>query len=129
MNKVNSASDWAQETFLIKLRDILREYAVSINQGADGRLFRTTSVTGAYTASDNDHVILVAPSGTCTITLPAANQMSEKRILVKRSNNTTHAITIQASSGTIDGAASVTLTTAWQRREFLSDGTNYFEVT
>lgn len=129
MNKVNPASDWAPETFLMKLRDILRDYAVSINQGADGRLFRTTSVTGAYTATENDHVILVAPSGTCTITLPAASQMQEKRILVKRSNNTTHTITIQASSGNIDGAASVTLTTAWQRREFLSDGTNYFEVT
>lgn len=129
MNKVNASSDWAPETFLIKLRDILRDYSVSINQGADGRLFKTVSVTGAYSASENDHVILVAPSGTCTITLPAASQMQEKRILVKRSNNTTHTITIQASSGNIDGAASVTLTTAWQSREFLSDGTNYFEVT
>jgi hypothetical protein len=61
--------------------------------------------------------------------LADAIERRERLLIVKRGNNTTHTVTIQPVSGTIDGAASVTLTTAWQRRMFMSDGTEYFEVT
>ena len=83
------------------------------------------SITGAYTSGENDHVILVAPSGTCTITIPAASVMRNKRIVVKRTNNTTHTITVQSTSGNIDDAATSTLTTAHQAREFFSDGADW----
>ena len=107
---------------------LLREYSDAINQAADHRLSEFVSVTGAYTAGQNDHVILVAPSGTCTITIPAASVMRNKRVIVKRSNNTTHVVTIQSSSGTIDDAASVTLTTAYQAREMFSDGSEWWLI-
>ena len=107
---------------------LLREYSDAINQAADHRLSEFVSVTGAYTAGQNDHVILVAPSGTCTITIPAASVMRNKRVIVKRSNNTTHVVTIQSSSGTIDDAASVTLTTAYQAREMFSDGAEWWLI-
>jgi hypothetical protein len=54
--------------------------------------------------------------------------MRNKRIIIKRNNNTTHTITVQSTSGTIDGAASVTMTTAWQIKELYSDGVGWVEL-
>ncbi len=114
--------------YRLRLHDFLREHATAINQAADQRIFLSVAVTGAYSAGDNDHVILVAPSAPCTITLPAASTMINKRVVVKRSNSTTHTITVQSSSGNIDGAASTTLTTAYQAKEFYSDGAAYWSI-
>lgn len=116
------------ENWKAALLKLVREYSDSINQAADHRLSEFVSVTGTYTAGENDHVILVAPTGTCTITLPAVSVMRNKRIVVKRTNNTTHVVTIQSSSGNIDDAASVTLTTAHQSREFFSDGADWHTI-
>ena len=108
------------------LLDRFREYSVALNQCAEHRLSEFVSVTGTYTAGENDHVIECAPSGAMTVTLPAASVMRNKRIVIKRTNNTTHTVTIQSSSGNIDGSASVTLTTAHQSREVFSDGANWW---
>lgn len=116
------------KTLRIRLQDFLKRFATSINQAADLRLFQFRAITGTESTGENDHVILIAPSGTATVTLPAASSMVFKRVVVKRTNNTTHTITVQASAGNIDGSASVTLTTAYQSREFYSDGSNYWLV-
>jgi len=107
---------------------LLREYSDSINQAADLRLWEFVNITAAYTAGVNDHVILMKPAGTFTLTIPAASVMRNKRIIIKRNNNTTHTITVQSTSGTIDGAASVTMTTAWQIKELYSDGVGWVEL-
>lgn len=111
-----------------RLHDFLREHAVAINQAAEQRIFLPVAITTTYSAGENDHVILAAPAAPFTITLPAASTMIYKRVVVKRSNNTTHTITIQSSSGNIDGAASTTLTTAYQAKEFYSDGAAYWSI-
>lgn len=98
------------------------DLAQSVNQAADGRLREFVSVSTTYTAGENDHVINVVPAGAFTVTLKEPGVMRNKWVTVKRTNNTTHTITIQPASGTIDGAASVTLTTAYQVRHFFSDG-------
>lgn len=114
----------------LKTYEYLREHALAINQAADGALHKFVSVSSTYSAGVNDHVILVTPSSTMTVTLPAAKDTINKRVVVKRANNTTHVITVNvAGVGAIDGGTSVTLTTAWQRREFFSNGVQYFEVT
>jgi hypothetical protein len=115
----------AGENWTNALLRLLREYSDAINQAADHRLSEFVAITGTYTAGENDHVILCSPSGAFTLTLPAASVMRNKRIVVKRANNTTHTITVQSTSGTIDEAASVTLTTAFQAREFFSDGAEW----
>ncbi len=104
---------------------LLREYSDAINQAADHRLSEFVSITGAYTAGENDHVILCAPAAPFTLTIPAASVMRNKRIVVKRTNNTTHTITVQSTSGNIDDASTSTLTTAHQAREFFSDGADW----
>lgn len=107
----------------------LNDLAGAVNNAAAGRLREFVKITAAYTAGENDHVIQIAPTGTCTITLPAPGPMRNKTVTVKRTNNTTHVVTIQAASGNIDGSASVTLTSAYQRRHFFSDGTQWWEHT
>lgn len=120
--------DVQDATFRLRLHDYMREHATALNQAAEGRLWVLVSVTGTYSAGDNDGIICVAPTGTCAITLPTASAAINRRIVVKRTNNTTHTITVSGSTGNIDGAASVTLTTAYQAREFFSDGSNYWTV-
>jgi hypothetical protein len=117
-----------EKTFKIRLYDYLRQFAVSINQAANLQLWQFVAVTSAYSSGDNDHVILVSPAGAMAVTLPAASSMRNKKITVKRANNTTHIITVSSTSGLIDTAASVTLTTAYQYRTFFSDGAAYWEM-
>ena len=113
------------ENWRLEVLRLLREYSDAINQAADHRLSEFVSITGAYTSGENDHVILCAPSAPFILTIPAASVMRNKRVVVKRTNNTTHVVTIQSTSGNIDDAASVTLTTAYQPRELFSDGADW----
>lgn len=107
---------------------LLREYSEAINQAADLRLSEFASISAAYTAGENDHIILCVPAGIFTVTIPAASVMRNKRIVLKRANNTTHVITIQSTSGNIDEAASVTLTAAYEAKELFSDGTGWWVI-
>ena len=109
----------------LRVYDHLRKFATSINQAADGRLWLSVAITTTYSAGDNDHIILCSPSAPFTLTLPDVKNMSGKRVVVKRANGTTHTITVGTTTGNIDGAATTTLTTAYQAREFFSDGVNY----
>lgn len=115
--------------FLAKLLDLLRKYATALNNLIDGRQLQFVSVTTTYPATENDHVILVAPAAPFTITLPAASAMIGKQVIIKRTNTTTHTITLTPVSGLIETAASATLTTSLQRRAYYSDGVAYWEIT
>lgn len=83
----------------------------------------TVAVTGNYTASSADDVILA--TGTITVTLPTAVGIAGKRITVK--NVGVGTITVaRTSAQTIDAtAADVSMATAKQAREFASDGTGW----
>lgn len=111
--------------------NIPSEYTDAVNQAARGLLHPFVSVTGDYSAGVGEIVILVAPSGACTINLPPPADTKGSIRWVKRSNNTTHTVTIKSPTGNIDGTAGstgVTLTTAYQSRAFHSDGVTYWEV-
>lgn len=108
------------------LARLILDFSTAINQAAEGRLRDFVDVTAAYTAGEGDLVIQVAPGGAMAVTLPAASAMKNKTVTVKRTNSTVHTITVSSAAGNIDGAASVTLTTAYQVRHFFSDGTAYW---
>lgn len=115
-------------TFMRALREQFAEHIQALNEAADGRLQLHVTATAAYSAGENDHVIVVKPTGAMAVTLPAVSKMVGKIVTVKRGNNTTHTITIQTSEGNIDGAASTSLTTAYQSRRFFSDGSDYWLI-
>lgn len=74
-----------------------------------------------YTVVSTDETILVnAVGGAVTITLPSAT--SGRILTVKKIDASGNAVTL---SGTVDGAASPTLTIQWQSRILQGDGSNW----
>lgn len=107
---------------------LLGPVVTAINQAAEGRIWAHAYVAATNTAGIGTTVILVAPTGAMAQTLPDASDMVGSVVIVKRANATTHVVTVDAVSGDLDGAASDTLTTAWQSKGWYSDGSNYFRV-
>jgi hypothetical protein len=86
---------------------------------------RSVTKTATYAMAEIDTVLLT--NGTFTVTLPPIDSFSQgQRYTVK--NTGTGTITIVPASGTIDGAANVTLTVQYSSFDFVSDGTNWFTV-
>lgn len=133
MNKVSKKPilpmSVGDKNFIQQLLKHLGDHAQAINDAADGRLGVDVAVTGTYAAAVGELMIFVSPAAPCTETLPNVRDTKNMMVRVKRANNTTHTITVNTVAGNIDGAASVTLTTAYQCRTFYSDGTAYHLIT
>lgn len=67
---------------------------------------------------------LAQPTSDITLTLP--NSPPGRTYVIKKAINNATVITIIPASGTIDGAASYSLSTSWQTLIFFTDGTNWF---
>jgi hypothetical protein len=92
--------------------------------GANFNPVTTITSTGG-TVTGSDVVVPVDPSGGATaITLTLAT--ADRYVIFMNVTNSTNTITITPSSGTINGAASITMTTAYQQRRVWFNGTNYF---
>jgi hypothetical protein len=87
----------------------------------------TTTKSSAYTATEKDHTILVnAASAGVTITIPAAAAANSGWVfLIKKIDSSGNAVTI---GGTVDGAASPTITSQWDYRRIQSDGSAWYRV-
>lgn len=110
---------------------LFREIETLNNRQVDGRVFPVTSVTADYTATDNDCLILAdATSGAITVTLRPADQSKEKLVIVKKTDNSVNAVTIDGNgSETIDGATTVALSSQWNFRGMMSNATAWFVVS
>jgi hypothetical protein len=85
-----------------------------------------TTATATYSATSTDQLIIANSTAAFTITLPSAATAGTGRYYwVKNINTAT--ITVTSTSGTIDGAASVTLR-QWESRAIVSSGTNWYVV-
>lgn len=85
------------------------------------------SKTAAYTATALDDLILCdATSGAFTVTLPKAADNNGKELTVKKTDASANAVTLDGNgSETIDGAATVALSSRYASRTIRSDGTNW----
>jgi hypothetical protein len=94
-----------------------------------GSVIPVTAKTGNYTATVSDEVILCS-GASFTITLPAANSKTGKRLVVKKTDSSTsNIITVsRAGSDTIDGATSVTLLNRYEFVILVSDGGTVWSV-
>lgn len=85
--------------------------------------------TVSYTADIFDHVILAdATSAALTINFPNASGLTGRVYEIKKIDSTANAITVGTGGGSIDGAASKSLTTQYQSIKAISDGTNWFVI-
>jgi hypothetical protein len=92
-----------------------------------GKLSVTPVKTAAYTAKAGEMVKVNAAGGAFTVTLPTAKGLQGRSIVIQESNNSTTAVTVATSlSQTINGASTKSLTTAYGRTTFVSDGSNWF---
>lgn len=106
----------AEIGFLSRWRDVL----------LSGTPIRT--VTAAYTAQRHDHTILVdATSAAVTVTLPPAELVKGKVLVVKKIDSSVNAVTIDGySSETIDGATTMALSTQWNSTMIQSNATAWY---
>lgn len=108
-----------------RMYEVLREHAQAINAAS---ILTPKQITATATLGEGDTFIVFKAAGTATITLPAPGRMTGIRILIQRGDSNTGTITISPTSGNINGGASVTMTTAYQRREIVSDGVDYWSA-
>ena len=132
MSKITSTSRIPAEYNRQAFYEIFRRIDEMINRYFDGYLFPVKSLTSTdspYTVNKNDSVILAnTTGGSITINLLAAEQMKEKRLIVKKTA-AANTVTIDPNgSETIDGAATLAWTTQYVSRDIVSDGSNWFVV-
>ena len=99
--------------------------------GFDNNSWTTTTVTAAYTATENDYVILCDPSGgaiTVTLPTPGSTSVPAGREYCVVSNGDTNAVTIAtAGAELINGGATVTLAAAaYHGCRAVTDGTDWW---
>lgn len=85
----------------------------------------TRTITSNYTAGDNDFAILVDASASgVTVTLPVV----QGRVYSVKKIAGLNDVTVVPSSGTIDGSASITLSSVNSSILAICDGTNYYII-
>ncbi len=77
----------------------------------------------------NKTILVDNSSGPLPLTLPSAVQYVGSKIVVKITTNSSNTVTISTTGGqTIDGAATDSISTGYDIRSYLSDGSNWFKV-
>ncbi|MEY3459772.1 MAG: hypothetical protein RL215_2929 [Planctomycetota bacterium] len=88
------------------------------------------SKSATYTVTKSDDIVLCnASGGAFTVTLPSAVGNTGRQFVVKRLNSGSNAVTVAAAGGqTIDGAATVTLSSQYQVITLVSDGSGWMLI-
>jgi hypothetical protein len=94
---------------------------------SNGYALAAYSLSGSYVLTSCNGVYLVdSTNGSVTVTLPSASSTYGQVCMVKHKAGT-NAVSVAAPAGsTIDGASSVSLTTANAARQIISDGSNWY---
>lgn len=93
-----------------------------------GYIERVVTKTGDHTARNNDCVLANAIGGAIQITLPPVKKGF--RVNVKKIDASANAVTVAGIGGaTIDGVASLSITTQWYSYTLVSDGSNWYTIS
>ena len=87
------------------------------------------SVTTTYSTTAGDSVVLADPTGGAfTVTLKNPTLTLGKIITIKKVDAGGNAITVDSDGGNIDGLATQSLSTAYAKGRYVSDGVNYWSI-
>lgn len=88
------------------------------------------TATATKTLALGEHVLLCnATGGAFTVNLPSAGRYEGIQFIIKKIDASANAVTIDgAGAETIDGALTVSLTTQWESRTVISDGSNWLII-
>ena len=98
---------------------------IEIGDGG-GLRYEPVSVSFDYTASDGDFVLADASADPITITLPSPTKGAT--VIVKKTDSSANAVTVNTAAGSIDGKASITIDTQYQTVTFISDDLIWYIV-
>lgn len=115
-------TDYSDE---VEHRRILANFAQEISQDWAKWPMEVRAVSATYSMVDSDLAILCSSTAATTVFLIPATGQEGRRAIVKKVVGTSQVIVHTTNSETIDGVASLTLSTAQSGREFLSDGSNW----
>jgi len=122
-----------------KLKDTPKSYKghaskfVVVDSSEDGLTFgevppsggwTVKRVTSDYTANSNEFLLVDASNGSVTIILPSPS--ANARVAVKKIDNTSNEVVVNAGTSKIDGASTFTLRTQYEAYEFYCDGNEWF---
>jgi hypothetical protein len=86
------------------------------------------SISSNYTAVDADALLVDATAGAISITLPEVSLAA--RIIVKKIDSSVNVVTVATpGSETIDGAASLAISSENESYSLISDGTNWYSAS
>ena len=122
-----------------KLKDTPKSYKghaskfVVVDSSEDGLTFgevppsggwTVKRVTSDYTANSNEFLLVDASNGSVTITLPSPS--ANARVAVKKIDNTSNEVVVNAGTSKIDGDSTFMLRTQYEAYEFYCDGNEWF---
>ena len=97
-----------------------------------GGIYKTDTDDAQNTFTDgqgNKYWFVDTTGGNVTITLPDATEVAaDTRFVVKRTTAGANTLTVATGGGNIDGAATKSMPTQYDKFTFVSDGTNYWIV-
>lgn len=89
--------------------------------------YNARRVGGAITAANMDFILADAGAGAFTISLPSASDAENFKVVIKKIDNTTNNITIDAGAGfTIDGSHTAILINQWDAINIWFDGKSWY---
>ena len=93
------------------------------------KITTSTSTPVTLTTSSNYALYISDAGGSAVVNLPVASSSSEKRYLIKKTNSSANTVTITPNGAdTIEGAATLVLSTQYSYYEIQSDGTASWKI-
>lgn len=107
--------------------DASNRFYVNGSARSTGQVNAVRTVTGTTTATTDDYLIRCdCTSGALTVNLPAAASNTGRTFIIKKIDATASLVTIDGNGAeTIDGAATRTIGTQYNRFQIMSNGTNW----
>lgn len=136
LTESNLASSYTASSYaecLVWVNHSVRGYTIYRSNGSTWEIVRgatrlyTRAISGTTTAQDYDDVI-VCGGTTYTVTLPPASGQAGRILYIKRNSSGTITVDGNASE-TIDGAATLSMTTSAQAVALICDGSNWFSFS
>lgn len=126
--------DTYSQKYLLDLIRILRLYFTGqvdqINPvlRAFSTMQTVTDAAVSLGVSDGGVTLADTTSNNVTVTLPAASDALMYQFIIKRISAGANTLTVNATSGNIDGSANASIPLQYTSLSFRSDGTNYWIV-
>jgi hypothetical protein len=99
--------------------------ASSLGKLAWGWFFTQEAKTASFNASVAYEYVIGTLGAACTVTLPATHAAGDRVRVSAAPNANTYNVTIDGNGDTINGSATLVISTAYQSVELVSDGTNW----